>query len=278
MGKRELMKFREAKAWEIDLLEEKGDKGLYEDIAAFNRENPNKRVDFLEALTQGLKSRGISIVAEYKRASPSKGDIEVNLSFEEVALMYEKADAISVLTEEKYFKGSINFLKGNIKGTKPLLRKDFIFHPFQVYATAATFASAILFIVRLTPSTEELRALINLAESLSLTPVVEIFNAEELEIARAAGAKVIQINARDLETFNVDFLLSLKLIASNPPLNGEFFILASGLNDSTDLIVAKKMGFSSVLIGTALMKGGKPKENLDKFLLGLDRLLGYKNN
>lgn len=172
------------------------------------------------------------MVAEYKRASPSRGVIREDLDVEEVVRQYAAAGPtpLSILTEETWFHGSLDFLtRAAAPGLYPaaplpLLRKDFIFDSLQVRATAATPASALLLIVRLTPEARLLRQLREEAEGFGLHAVVEIFDAADLRLARESGARIIQVNARDLQTFAVDRAACLSLARSCPPENGEIWV------------------------------------------------------
>jgi indole-3-glycerol phosphate synthase len=126
-----------------------------------------------------------------------------------------------------------------------------------------------LLIVRLTPDLALLTDLIGEALSFNLTPVVEVFAPADLELARAAQAKVVQVNARDLETLALDPGAHLKLIASDPPLADEFWIAASGLATAQDLVARRAAGFGAVLIGSALMGQSDPKRALNNLLVAL---------
>jgi indole-3-glycerol phosphate synthase len=257
-----MQKFIDAKKGEIRRLEEHRE-SLMKAHCSYGT-----RPGYRAALEAGRASRGLGLVCEYKRASPSLGDIELGIGPKAAALAFARADCISVLTEERHFKGSIGFLFE--MGPLPLLRKDFIMHPLQVEATARTPASAILLIVRLLKGGGALEELFRLSASLGLEPVVEVFSVAELDIARSAGAKLIQVNARDLSTLKVDFSECLRLIEARPPEEGELWIAASGVRDAVDLRLLRKAGYGAALVGTALMAGGRPKEALDKMLSGLD--------
>ncbi|MCI7568268.1 MAG: indole-3-glycerol phosphate synthase TrpC [Desulfovibrio sp.] len=221
------------------------------------------RPDFRAALRRDASGLP-AVIAEYKRASPSRGVIREDMDAAEAARRYADggAAALSILTEERYFKGSLTYLDEAAAALgehrPPLLRKDFIFDPLQVTATAATAASALLLIVRLTPEAGLLRDLREQAESFGMQAVVEVFDAEDLELARRSGARVIQVNARDLETFAVDVNAGLELIRRYPPLGEERWIAASGLSRTKHLRAAAEVGYDAVLIGTALMEQGDP--------------------
>ncbi|MEI7948599.1 MAG: indole-3-glycerol-phosphate synthase, partial [bacterium] len=140
----------------------------------------------------------------------------------------------------------------------PLLRKDFIFDELQVRDTATTPASALLLIVALTPEANQLRDLRQLAESFGIAAVVEIFNEAELETAREAGSRIIQVNNRNLETLAMDMSTTLRLIRQRLP--AERWIAASGI-DSHDALT-RLAGYDAALIGSALMSDENPKQAL----------------
>lgn len=207
------------------------------------------------------KAPHIQIIAEYKRASPSKGMISTRYLPEDIATLYTQggARAISVLTEERYFDGRLDYLEQIAQHTAlPLLRKDFIFDELQVLETATTPASAVLLIVALTPTVEHLYRLRTLAESYGIQAVVEIFNEQELDMARASGARYIQVNSRNLETLVVDPQNTLRLM--NYRHDSEFWIAASGISSRTDL--NRLTGYDAALIGTALMASPDPLTTL----------------
>lgn len=235
------------------------------------------RPDFAAALCARPAPGPLAVIAEYKRASPSRGVICEALSVEEVARLYAAAGAaaLSVLTEEEWFHGELDFLARAARALEaagaprlPLLRKDFIFDPLQVAATAATPASALLLIVRLTPQVAELRALREAAESFGMAAVVEVFDAADLALARESGARIIQVNARDLDSLRVDRDTPLALIRAHPPLAGEVWIAASGMDSFAHLAQAADAGYAAALVGTALMAGGEPGAALGRLLSG----------
>ncbi len=279
----ELTRFYQAKQAEIAALE-----GIdFEALAPW----PLPRPSFLQALENG---RGgiLPVIAEYKRASPSRGTICESLEPEEAAREYVEngASALSVLTEERYFRGRLSFIRRiaammeaertlettGHKGAHskvllppvPILRKDFLFHPAQVAATLATPASALLLIVRLTPDARVLRDLREQAERGGVQAVVEVFDARDLALARESGARIVQVNARDLETLKVDKEACLRFIESLPPQGGERWIAASGISCRKDLEAAAKAGYHAALVGSALMEHGTPGADLRRLLTG----------
>jgi indole-3-glycerol phosphate synthase len=257
-GRKEMLeKFKQAKKEEIERLRELEGKGAMPD--AYDRERPS----FAKSIGDG---GDIRIIAEYKRASPSRGVINKELDARDVAGIYSKngAAAISVLTEEKYFQGQLKFLDQMADFGLPLLRKDFIFHPLQIAATAATRASALLLIVRLTPEVDVLKNLIAMTYDAGLDPVVEIFNEVELKIARQAGARIIQVNNRDLDTLRVDISNSHQLIGQKK--DGELWISASGIEKKEQILDLKDRGFDAFLIGTWLMSAPDPGRALAELI------------
>ncbi len=236
-----------------------------------------QRPSFFAALKDAPARGPLPVVAEYKRASPSKGRICDAVSVKDAVSAYagHGASALSILTEEQYFDGSLAYIDLARKtldeqgfGNIPLLRKDFLFDPLQIEATAATRASAFLLIVRMLPDAAALRDLRLLGEKYGLDAVVEVFDAEDLELARLAGARIVQVNARDLVTFRVDRQLCLDLLHTAGKRAGEAWIAASGMEEHGHLLEAAGAGFEAALVGTALMRNGTPGRDLDKLLEG----------
>lgn len=226
--------------------------------------------------TASLKARApLAVIAEYKRASPSKGDINLAATPEQAANAYAAAGAgaISVLTEREYFKGDIRFLERMGAPGLPLLRKDFILHPLQVDQTAAGPASAILLIVRMLDD-PMLRSLLFRCRELNLEAVVEVCDDEDLQRAHAAQASIIQVNNRDLDTLRVDLNLSRRLAACKR--NNEFWITASGISCREDLTGLLNLGFDAALVGSSLMEEDDPGQGLAVLLRGESSLSGRK--
>src|SRR5574344_2028066 len=208
------------------------------------------RRGFLAALRQP----GIRIVAEIKRASPSKGDIRPSLDPAALAREYEAngATALSVLTEPAFFKGSAaDFCAARKAVRLPALRKDFIIDPYQVYETAAMGADAMLLIVRILDD-ERLNALYGLARSLGLDVLVEVYDATDAVRAKALGARLVGINARDLSSFQVDLNHTIRLAATFPP---ETTVIAlSGIASPADIRVTERAGVCAFLVGESLVR------------------------
>jgi indole-3-glycerol phosphate synthase len=208
-------------------------------------------VDFAPALRGG----GIKLIAELKKASPSRGVIRADFDSVEIAQIYADngASAISVLTESKYFRGRLGHLK-HIKTalgrTLPLLRKDFIFDPYQIYESRAYGADSLLLIVAIL-APRQLVELIGLTRQLGMECLVEVHNEAELEIALKSPARIIGINNRDLSTFTVDINTTRRLRPLIP--TDRIVVSESGIKDRADMARLRQWGVDAVLIGEALM-------------------------
>lgn len=211
----------------------------------------------------------VNVIAEFKRASPSKGEIRSGVSAGETALAYERggAAAVSILTEEEHFGGSLRDLTEARGSTRlPLLRKDFIFDEYQVYEAAASGADALLLIVAALDDAE-LTALLRLTEEeLRMDALVEVHTGEEMRRAASAGARLIGVNNRDLHTFEVSLETSARLAPQAPA--GALLVSESGLRDSYDIESLRAIGYRAFLVGETLMRAERPEE-------ALRRLTGY---
>jgi indole-3-glycerol phosphate synthase len=217
-------------------------------------------------------SGGVKIIAEFKRRSPSAGTIRNDLSATDVATRYERggACAISVLTDEQYFGGSILDL-GAIRASTalPLLRKDFIIDPIQIHEAAIAGADAVLLIAGALDDTAlaKLRAIAE--DELALDALTEVHTSEELRRALNAGAKMIGVNNRNLQTFQVSLETSERLIAEAP--RDRIMISESGLKNAKSLRHLQALGFHGFLIGETLMRVTDP-ENALRDLIGAAEL------
>jgi indole-3-glycerol phosphate synthase len=213
-----------------------------------------------------MPSETVNIIAEFKRASPSKGVINDRVDPADVARSYEAggACAISVLTEPELFQGSLEDLRCVRRAVSlPILRKDFIVDEFQIYEAAEAGADAVLLIVAaLEP--EEVGRLQSVARELGLDALVEVHTLAELEIAEDIGATLIGVNNRDLKSLEVSLDVSRELIAHAPPETP--MIAESGLTSRDDLIELKQMGYSGFLIGETLMRSGDAASSLRRLL------------
>lgn len=220
------------------------------------------RRDFAAALTVP----GRRIIAEVKRASPSLGRIRDDFDPVAIAMGYAAggAAAISVLTEERFFEGSLDYLAAiRARVDVPLLRKDFLFEPYQVYEARAAGADAFLLIAAIL-RTEVIRELVALGREMDMTALVEVHTAEQLERAVAAGATVIGINNRDLDTFVTKLETGLELLSSVPA--GRTVVIESGLKTSADLARFEAVGVHAFLIGETFMRAPDPGTALREIL------------
>ena len=198
----------------------------------------------------------IRLIAEVKKASPSRGIIRPDFDPIAITRIYASNDvaAISVLTESKYFQGSLNHLKdiSNAPGDKrpPLLRKDFITDPYQIYESRAYGADSLLLIVAIL-SPRKLEELLELSHQLGMSCLVEVHNETELEIALRSKVKIIGINNRDLKTFTVDITITERLRPLIP--KDKIVVSESGIKNRRDIEKLRQWGVDAVLIGEALM-------------------------
>ena len=210
---------------------------------------------FREALERPQRVR---IIAEVKKASPSKGVLKADLDPAKQATAYAEAGACagSVVTEEDFFQGDLAWI-GKIAETAglPVLRKDFVYEPFQVYETRATGASAILFIAAIL-ETNELKNLIRIANQLKLDALVEVHDELELGEALEAGASIIGVNNRDLKTFDVDLQTSLRLSKLIP--DDRLFVVESGIHEKAHIELLLDAGADAFLIGEHFLTSANP--------------------
>ena len=229
------------------------------------RENPSPG-GFRDALQATIGRGEPAVIAELKRASPSRGVIREDFDPTAIAGSYQRggATALSVLTDARYFKGSGVILELARRGSSlPILRKDFILDPYQVYETCAMGASAILLIVAALPD-DELRELQQLARSLGLDVLVEVHDGEELDRAASIGADLIGINNRNLQTFDVSLETTIELAPKAP--EGAVVVAESGIHVPGDIARIRACGVHAFLIGESLMRAENPGARLAKLL------------
>jgi indole-3-glycerol phosphate synthase len=210
---------------------------------------------FMEALSRP----GTSLIAEHKRRSPSAGAIREGASCAEIVRAYERggAAALSVLTEEAHFGGSLDDLRDARRASElPLLRKDFTVDPYQVYEAKAAGADAVLLVVG-TLEAHELGTLFGLTRDLELDALVEISSDEELQVALEIDADVIGINNRDLEDFTVDITRTFELLADVPA--GKTVVSESGIVYREQIEELERVGVDAVLVGEAVMRAPDPE-------------------
>lgn len=196
----------------------------------------------------------INLIAEIKKASPSKGIIRSDFNPARIAVTYQAngAQAISVLTDERFFEGKLEYIK-TVKEhvSLPVLRKDFIIDEYQIYESVAAGADAILLMAELL-SANELSGFYDCATSLGLDALVEVHSEEDIEKALAANVDIIGINNRDLHTFKVDLGVTQKLLRMLPA--NKIRVSESGIKTYEDVMFLKSMGINAVLIGEAFME------------------------
>ena len=227
---------------------------------------PPAPLDFLNAIK---RKNGINLIAEVKKASPSLGLIRADFNPEKIAATYrEKASAISVLTEEDFFKGSLSYLDivKKVSG-KPVLRKDFIFDHYQVYEARAAGADAILLIAKaLSPGQAE--DLMGAAGELGLGVLFETHDFRDLETAIRLDAAIIGINNRDLDTLKVDIETTFRLAGEVPP--GKVVVSESGISERKHVSRLEEAGVDAILVGTAFMKSADIAAKINE-LMGVEK-------
>ena len=214
-----------------------------------------------------LKGKPIRLIAEVKQASPSRGILCPNFNPTELATTYAQggANAISVLTEVNYFKGSIDHLAAIREVVKlPLLRKDFIFDPYQVYESRAYGADALLLIVTIL-SQEQLKELLSISHRLGLKCLVEVHNETEVERALLSGAEIIGINNRDLNTFTVDINTTGQLSPLIP--RQKIVVAESGIKSRKDIEKLMDWRVDAALIGEALVTANNILTKMKELML-----------
>ncbi|HEV2494581.1 MAG TPA: indole-3-glycerol phosphate synthase TrpC [Terriglobia bacterium] len=243
-------------------------------------EDRRDRRDFAAALDRRRPKRAVgkdhgvaelTIVAELKAASPSAGVLKRDYRPGEIARGYESAGAaaLSVLTEEEFFRGSLDHLKqARAAAGVPVLRKDFILDAYQVYESVAAGADALLLIVAALAD-QELRRLLELADRLRIAALVEVHAEEELDRALAHGARIIGVNNRNLKTLEVSLDTSLRLRPRIPA--GCLIVSESGIRTAADLDRLRDAGFDAALIGERFMLAEDPGRELAALLEAADR-------
>ncbi len=226
----------------------------------------NEPRDFLAAL-KTPKRGSVGLIAEVKKASPSKGIICANFDPVRIAREYELAGAscLSVLTDEKFFQGSLDYLKEIRAAVKiPLLRKDFIIDERQILEAIEWGADAILLIVAIL-SDEQLASFHALATSAGLSVLVEVHDEAELDRALKINPQLVGVNNRDLKTFQVD-LGTTERLASEMDLEKILLVGESGINSRSDVARLERCGAKAILVGESLMKDGRIAAKISELL------------
>lgn len=213
---------------------------------------------------KALRKEGISFICECKKASPSKGLIEPDFKYLEIAKEYEKAgaDCISVLTEPKWFLGSDAYLKEIASAVSiPCIRKDFTVDEYMIYEAKVLGAKAVLLICSIL-SEDTIKEYLAVCDELGLSAIVEAHDEEEIMMAVRAGARIIGVNNRNLKDFTVNTDNSARLRSLVP--KGVVFVSESGIKSREDIEAVEKMGADAVLIGETLMRASDKKAMLNE--------------
>ena len=236
-------------------------------LARRKRETPIAELE--DALAEGDEGRpfmealahpGTSLIAEHKRRSPSAGVIREGATVSEIVQAYERggAAAISILTEEQHFGGSLDDLYEARRATQlPILRKDFCVDLYQLYEAKVAGADAALLVVG-SLSKDDLERLYAEAQALDLDAIVEVHDEEELDCALELDVDVIGINNRNLEDFTVDIQVTVDLLAAIP--TGKIVVSESGIRTRQEIEELERVGVDAVLIGETLMRAAEPEE------------------
>ena len=221
-----------------------------------------QRRDFARALA----SSPVAIIAEIKKASPSRGVLTDHFDPSSIAQTYQLggAAALSVLTDQKHFQGSLQHLEqARASVSLPVLRKDFTIDEYHVHEAAAHAADAILLIAAAL-DLGQLRRFRELAEQYRMAVLVEVHDEDELSLAIDSGATIIGVNNRDLRTFDVSLEVSLRLAARIP--DTAIKVAESGIRSSADIRVLQRAGYGAFLVGEHLMRSGHPEQALRSLL------------
>ncbi|HDM37602.1 MAG TPA: indole-3-glycerol phosphate synthase TrpC [Candidatus Omnitrophica bacterium] len=208
---------------------------------------------FKEAL---IKDGRLSLIAELKKASPSKGILRVDFDLLKIAKIYErgKVDALSVLTEKEFFDGDINYIPLLKKNTTlPILQKDFLIDEYQLYHAVYLGADAILLITSIL-NKRQMTSFIQIANALNLDVLVEVHSKEDVKKALDVDAEIIGINNRDLKTFNIDIKNTERLIPLIKEAKDKIIVSESGIETEKDIIYLKNLGVNAILVGEAFMR------------------------
>ncbi|MBF0519618.1 MAG: indole-3-glycerol phosphate synthase TrpC [Nitrospirae bacterium] len=228
--------------------------------------------NFYSAIKRKKPAEQIKVIAEIKRASPSEGLIRSEFDVREIAAIYGKggASAISVLTEEDYFRGDLKYINEvKDKTDVPVLRKDFIFDTYQMYESRVGSADAVLLIAAAL-SKNQAEELMALATELTLHVLFEVHNLKELDVAMYLNASIIGINNRNLTTMKVDLRTSLDMI-KDISSEDKVVVSESGIKTSEDVLALDEAGADAILVGTSLMKAANIAQKLGE-------LLNYRNS
>lgn len=238
----------------------------FEDVRALAQVAPPVQ-DFADALA----APGVSLIAECKKASPSRGLLLPNYDAPGLATSYIRAGAraISVLTDARHFQGALSDLRdvkealASRRIAAPVLRKDFIFHPYQIFESRAAGADAVLLIASVVEGAV-LKELLSLTAEVGMDALVEVHTEEELERVASLGPNIIGINNRDLQTFQVDFANTARLVKEIPA--NMLTVAESGIQTGEDVREMARIGVDAILVGEALVRSKNPEKTARQFV------------
>lgn len=234
----------------------------------FIKKRLKKQTMPVRSFRKALSKKGkIALIAEIKKASPSVGIIKKDFNIQKILNIYRKTkiDAVSVITDEKFFQGSLKFLpvvKSLVK--VPVLRKDFIIDSYQIYESKLYGADAILLIAAILDN-KKINRFIKIAKNLEMDSLVEIHTLKELKMVLKTNAEIIGINNRDLKTFKVCLETSLEVAPKIPA--SKIIISESGIKSRKEVKKLKKVGVKAILVGTTLMKSKNIQKTIKQLIL-----------
>lgn len=219
----------------------------------------------VDSFYDAMAKEGLSIIGEVKKASPSRGLIKPDFNPVEIAKEYENvADAISVLTEEDYFQGSSGYLRDiHNEVNLPLLRKDFVVSPLQIFEARELGASTILLIAAVLDNIRVLKEFINIARGVGFEPLVETHNEKEIDLALSADAKIIGINNRNLYDFTEDIYTTVRLREFIP--SDRLVISESSIHTAEDIKILSKANVNGILVGESFMRSDNIAKKAKEF-------------
>lgn len=219
----------------------------------------------VDSFYDAMAKEGLSIIGEVKKASPSRGLIKPDFNPVEIAKEYENvADAISVLTEEDYFQGSSEYLRDiHNEVNLPLLRKDFVVSPLQIFEARELGASTILLIAAVLDNIRVLKEFINIARGVGFEPLVETHNEKEIDLALSADAKIIGINNRNLYDFTEDIYTTVRLREFIP--SDRLVISESSIHTAEDIKILSKANVNGILVGESFMRSDNIAKKAKEF-------------
>lgn len=224
-------------------------------------------INFEKALQECIVRGRVALIAEIKKASPSKGVIRPDFNPVEIATIYEScgAAAISVLTDEKYFQGSLEYLRQVVSNVHiPVLRKDFIIDPYQIYQSRYYGADVILLISEIL-TRQEFKEFYELSSSLGMSCLVETHTEEEFDYHLNNNTRIIGINNRDLKTFKTDLNHTIKLLEHKHPCKS-FIISESGISSFEDILKLSNAGVTGILVGEYFMRENNISQAIKKLM------------